>query len=374
MKLNIEHSKKHLYLIALLLLLTPAVIHVLKIGTYKELGGVFRKTEPVDLTFDNLVSHAYQDSFQINLKDNFFARAPFIRLRNQLDFWMYDTLHAGDVYYYDGQFFRFYMYNYSDETAFEGWDINEDRINKLQIISDTLKKYNTEILAIITPSKGHYYYDKVANHFFTSNRWSNYAVLDSLYKMANINYINFDEWYLKIKDTIDRPLFGSGGIHWNQYGAALAMDSVLRYLESTSLQEKIKYPDWELSRESKTLNMDMDLLNTANLLLNYKDTTLRVVQMKEDTPKNNLKTIINSDSYFDIISWTGLNKVFFGLDTEYRYYNKVNYGADSQEILLTPLTKEFLKKQDLIIIMYCIPNLTDYSKGMIDEMYKAISN
>lgn len=367
------HIKKSLYILVILLLLLPAVLHVCKIGNYKQLGGVFLKTEQLPVSFNSIKTGAYQDSLQKNLKDNFFVRAPFVRLRNQLDFWMYDTLHAGDVYYFEGQFFRFYMYNYSDEMGFEGWDVNEEKLRKLKVVRDTLAKYNTEIVSIITPSKGHYYIDKVKSDFFRTNRWSNLAVLDSLYTMSDLNYINFDDWFLKIKDKVDRPLFGSGGIHWNQYGATLAMDSVLRYLSKTSIKEKINFPRWKLSASHRQLDIDMDLLNTANLYFNYKDTSLRIVELEENSPTNDLKVIVNSDSYFDVISWTELRKTYFGVQTEYRYYNRLNYDINSMEIPKTKLTKQFLIEQDLILIMYSIPNLTDYSRGMIDELYEAVT-
>ncbi len=372
MKVSNTYIKRGLYIIVLLGMLLPAFLHIFKVGNYKELGGVFLKTQPVSLTLNTIKTGAFQDSLQNYLKDNLFVRAPFVRLRNQFDFYLYDTLHAGDVYYFDGQFFRFYMYNYSDEMGFEGWDINEERIRKLEVVKDTLDKYNTEILSVITPSKGHYYRDKVKNDFFRSNRWSNLAVIDSLYSMSNLNYINFDEWFLRLKDTIVRPLFGSGGIHWNQFGATLAMDSVLRFLSKTKIQDKINFPSWTLSDKHKQLNMDMDLLNTANLLFKYKDTSLRIVELNNDTPKNDLKVIVNSDSYFDVISWTNLRQTYFGVNSEYRYYNRVNYDINSLEIPKTKLTKEMLIKQDLILIMYSIPNLTDYSRGMIDELYEAV--
>ncbi|MGB0932824.1 MAG: alginate O-acetyltransferase AlgX-related protein [Lishizhenia sp.] len=365
--------KKGLYVLVLALLLIPAVLHVFKVGSYKTLGGVFLKTEQLPLSFNSIKTGAYQDSFQKNLKDNFFARAPFVRLRNQLDFWMYDTLHAGDVYYYEGQFFRFYMYNYSDEMGFEGWDVNAERLRKLKVVRDTLAKYNTEIVSVITPSKGHYYVDKVKAHFFRTNRWSNLAVIDSLYKMSDLNYINFDDWFLEMKETVERPLFGSGGIHWNQYGATLALDSLLHFLSTTSIKEKINFPRWKLSSSHKQLALDMDLLNTANLYFKYKDTALRMVEIQANSPKNDLKVIVNSDSYFDVISWTNLRKTYFGVNSEYRYYNRVNYDANSVEIPLTKLTKEQLIEQDLVLIMYSIPNLTDYSRGMIDELYDVIT-
>ncbi|MBL0050784.1 MAG: hypothetical protein IPP29_04270 [Bacteroidetes bacterium] len=87
----------------------------------------------------------------------------------------------------------------------------------------------------------------------------------SNYRKYGINLIDFNKWFVQMKDTSSSKLFPQQGIHWSYYGAYLAADSIIKYIED---KRKCDLPDYVTSFETnqKANYGDEDLEHILNLI------------------------------------------------------------------------------------------------------------
>ena len=258
---------KRILLIGLLLLLyLPLIQTKFKlIHFYKLAGDEVVKNDTI-LNSTTYFSGVYQKRKDDNLNSNFGFRSLLIKISNQINFTLFKKANAIDVVVGKGG----YLFEQKYITSYNGKDfIGADSIhlnlNKLKIISDKLLRLNKQFIIVIAPNKVYYYSDFLYNSDLATNAHTNYKYITEGLKNNKLAYIDFNDWFCKIKDKIKYPLMTKHGNHWSMYGSCIAADSIIKYIEVT---KKMKMPNLYISNISieQPKNEDKDIEYGINLL------------------------------------------------------------------------------------------------------------
>jgi SGNH hydrolase-like domain, acetyltransferase AlgX len=327
-------------------------------GSYSQIN------EPI-FSLDGWFSSSFQEEYEIYFNTNFGFRSSFVRLHNQIQYSLFNKTAAKDVeigkdnYLFEGGYIRDYM-GYS----FIGKDKIVERLKKIQKIQEELKKDSINLFIAFAPGKASYYPEYFPIEYDTSKRTlSNYLCYIQKCDELKIDYIDFNSFFIKHKTKSKDPLFPKGGIHWGEYGVALSLDTLSRYIEK---KRKVKMPVFEIEDVVyyDTLQKpDEDISDAMNLIIDldfYKMPTPKYIFKKnKDVVKPRL--LIIGDSYgYGFTNSPITSKLFSTI--EYWYYNVEIKSSDEnrEKKVADIIVKEELHKFDVIILLSSESNLLHF--------------
>ncbi len=363
---------KILFSVLLVALTLPALQVFYPVFEEKPLNGVFIEQELPNFNTDNWFNFEFQHKIDKYLDQNFGFRPSFIRLFNQLQYSIFSsTQAAGVVIGKDNYLFENWYISAYTGSRFVGEDLINAKVEKLAQIKDTLEKYNTKLIIVLAPGKGHYYPEYIPDYYDQKFDKTNYQYYKESLNKTSIEVFDANNWFTNMKDTINYPLFTKTGTHWSDYGATLAADSLLKMIEK-ELQYRIPHFYWnEIEFSNNPRNADNDLEKLMNLYFKIEQPLMAYPLCYNDTNKTDfqkLDAIVIADSFF----WQFFNGPFAWSfnDIKYWYYfGSVfpdNYSSktttDDIDII------EQLKSRELLIIMASTANLYEFGSGFIEEM------
>ncbi len=197
-----------------------------------------------------------------------------VRVNNQLDYWLFKKVHANNVVVGRDN----YLYERAYIEEYCGMDfVGEARLRKeilmVKKIQDTLEHLGKTFVFLYAPSKAHYYSEMTPDYYRNLNHTheTNYKVVKRLCDSIGINQIDFNGWFMSIKDNSKNLLFSRQGTHWTVYGSLIAADSFIKYLE-IKRHEKLPELHWkEIEFSNKPRRSDDDILAALNLIFEYKN-------------------------------------------------------------------------------------------------------
>ena len=323
----------------------------------------------------------YQEQKTKYLNDSIGFRPWLVRLHNEVDYELFKKSNAPSIVIgkHDHLYEPVYINEYCGKNNIITQELARERLIKLKKIQDTLTGMGITFIYVFAPSKAHFYPNDFPDTVTCSQPASgSFTLYKPIVDSLGINLIDFNKWFLTIKDTSKHLLMSKQGIHWSAYGAKLASDSLVRYIEQT---RNIRMPHLiirKLTRSIKPYNTSNDLALTLNLLFphNGPDTITHLddfVLESDNTTKPN--AIYVGDSYL----WT--YKEFYFMDYihenyEFWYYmNEVwdkNTFAGKNEVI--PFSQynwqASLSKTDILILQLSEPNITTRTNSFIEHVYK----
>ncbi len=375
-----QHIKfaKAFKVIILIVLCIPLCFQLLNKSFFTPLNGVQNsKTTQLNDSFQgqfSFIDRTLQQYLEAKIEENLIVKSPLVRLRNQYEYSFFQKLNAQQIYQYGDQLFRFYDPTYNEASLFLGKEKIEAKIKKLTEIQAYLGKEHP-IITLIAPSKTYFYSEYLPEIHKFQTESSNYKAIKKELIKKHLSVIDFNQLFLQLKDKTQAPLFGKSGIHWTSYGATLAMDSLVTYLENRK-QDQFQHSNWKLNSTYEFLYNDQDLGQLLNVLYPPNDLMLRnpiFIQPKQH--KRKIKALIISDSYFDVISITKLRSQIFTSDSDYLYYFNTrkdptnnNQSIDKNELLSK------MKECDCILLMNDIVNMEDFGWGFIETAFDQIKS
>lgn len=356
-------------------LFLPLIFQFVELKKFAPLNGVQEdKVQQLVDSLNNKISW-FNGSFQrycdLNSSQNLNLKSAYIRLKNKLQYNLFDKINAKEVYEYKGILFRFYQDDYNEGVNFMGEEKAREKVNKLNEIQKYLGD-DIPIITLIAPSKTYFYAEKLPRINTIQTPKSNYKFIKKLVIEKKLHCIDFNTHFLKQKKS-KTPIFGKVGIHWTSYAATLAMDSVVNYLSEIKNQE-FQHPSWEFVPFFYLEYDDHDLAYLLNVFNPPIDLEVKTMKFhKLYSPKKKIKALIISDSFFDVISKTGLRNQIFTKDSEYLYYfsTKKEINDRSKEFDKSKLLSK-IRTFDCVIILNDIVNMENFSWGFIDELYTQI--
>lgn len=315
-------------------------------------------------------SGGLQKTLEQRSTDSLRLRPACIRLRNQLEFSLTGKLNTQDIYYHNGEFYRYPYVNYSEATEFAGYEKIERQVLRLKALERRLGK---RVYVIIAPTKLHYSRGALPEYNKTTSRRTNYHAYKQALTREGIALLDADDWFLQLKHRNHQPpLMAKAGVHWTLYGGALALDSLIK---RCSIAHKTEYERVQMQFEpgDKIYPEDVDATNLSNLLFPPMEKGLKLVHFPQaEHPKRRLLPLVVSDSYFNVISWTPLHDQVLDPQTAFYYYfhtrfdraNPAGKPIDQKQL------QEDIRKADCILIISDVQNLSRFGFGFIEDQMK----
>jgi hypothetical protein len=367
---------KYVYRALLCILTVPMIQGTFSVFNEKPLNGAIVKKQNPVLTELDWIAGDYQIEKETYLNESFGFRPFFVRLHNQLDYMLFDKLHANSVirgknnYLFEINYIKAY---YGDD--FIGYDSIKTRMHKLKKIQDSLDSKNKSLILVFASSKGQYYPEYFPDSLIFKKSVTNYEVHLQLAKELGIRYIDFNSYFLDNKNTTAYPLYPKYGIHWSYYGACLVADSLIHYIENL---RKIDMPEleWNTIETDQPRFDDNDIEKGLNLLFSLKGPDMAYPQIywKEETGNSKPKVMVIADSYYWTLFNMGVSNAFAENPFWY-YYSEVHtpgqkYPQPANQVLL----KQALRTQDVYVILSTDANLTNLGWGFVEWTSRLVDN
>jgi hypothetical protein len=331
--------------------------HVLKI---KPLDWSYNKEPKPFLTKKSFYTGFYQAKYEQYFLQNLELRPIFIRTHNQIQYSLYKTSSLKHIvigkenFLYHKEFVRS-----SNGENYNGQAVMDYYVNSLKIIQDSLKKrYNIDLLVVLAPGKAYVYPEYIPEKYVNKKGPTNYEYYSKELPDAGVNTIDFNKYFKEIKDTSKALLFAAQGMHWSNYGAAIAFDSITKYIENKRMINLTDFKIRKIKYSEKRIKSEYDLEKGLNLLfeLPHPKHAHPIIQFfPDDKNKDTCKVLTLSDSFF--WSFYDMNfpqSVFTNWD--FWYYGKdiVSSGKSTSTI---DYEKE-IRKFNVIILLATEASLT----------------
>lgn len=366
--------KKIFFLFACLLMLLPMAQKRWAIFELKPLKGVIiANNSRIDFSSENWFSGEFQKQYELHLNDSVGFKNLFIRIHNQIDYSLFNKANAEDLAV--GKHSVLHSPNQINSHLgrdFVGERAIDSILFKVQYLQKELKKKNIDLMLVFAPGKPTFYSENYPEWIDTSNRSiSNYTYYTHRSRQLKLNHIDFNNYFLRMKDTSRYALYPRCGIHWSFYGAAIAADSILKYIEKTKNTDipDLIWKNIEVTDEAR--DVDYDCGDLMNLLWKIPSPNMAYVNLgfEDDPKKKKPNVLVIADSYFWNINNMGIPEHLFN-GYSYWYYNSTAYSKGAPDKGVSQLNlKEEIEKKDVIIIMGTEVNLYRFGYGFIENAY-----
>jgi len=375
MKVKTNITFKNIIFVLIIVMLTfPKIQQFTGLIKMKPLAGSVSLSEKPDFTFASWFSGDYQNKQEKFINDNFGLRPFFVRLHNQLDYWLFDKINANGVII--GKDGYLYELSYIEEylgISFIGKDEIDSKVSKLKMVSDSLAKQNIDIVVILAAGKASYFPEYFPENFIIESKTiSNYEYFTKAFDSIGVKYIDFNSWFVSMKDTTRYPLFTKGGIHWSKYGEYLVADSIINYVETL---RGVDLPHFRLERidvSSFPRYRDNDIGEGLNVF--WWSTSIPLAYPKLKLDKNGVKkatkAMVVADSYYWELYNEGLSRDIFN-NGQFWYYNKNIYSDEPgrKKLVVSEINvKEEIERNDVIFILQTEATLKRFAFGFVDKL------
>jgi hypothetical protein len=373
MKMKIKFDIRSIMFFGLLLLPAMAFLQS-KLHFFKrmELKGDVTIASGIPFSLPAWFSGDYQTAMERHLNDTYGFRNLSVRLNNQLEYSLFKKINAEDVILGKDNFL--FVYNYIRAyygTDFIGEDKIRERAQRIKFIQDTLARLNKTLIIIFAPGKASFYPEYIPDSCKRQRGKTNNEYYVKEANSLNINYIDFNRYFIENKYKSKYPLYPQYGIHWSYYGTCLAADSLIKYIEN---KRHILMPNiyWDqIDIKNKPAFSDYDIGDGMNLLFKFKcrDMAYPRVQYQSAIGKTKPSVLTVGDShYFGMIS-LGISNAFS--NSSFWYYNHEvhNDTVHGTESVADLNLKNEIADHDVFIIMATESTISDLGWGFIENVY-----
>lgn len=332
------------------------------------------------LQIDNLLAGNYQPRFEAYLDNRLGFRAWLIRLRNQVDFSLFNQVHTGDVLV--GQ--RGVLYQGGPTEAYLGRDyLGAEAITahaqRVREVQDLLAQRGTQLLYVLAPGKPGYQPEDLPADVQAAGRGpTNYAGFAEALPKAGVHVLDAAALFQRWKPRAAYPLFPRGGTHWSGYSTTLVADTLARAIEAIT---HLDLPDFKTRPGEVTTTelrgTDEDIAKGLNLVITprpypmaYPTVTFEPLTPQQERPN----TLLVGDSFTQsfYIFYPYFSNLF-GDRSRFWYYNESvfwpeNTPGESHYVRELNLRQQ-LAGRNLLIILATEQNLSKRSFGLIDQLY-----
>ena len=349
-----ERIKKIMFYTLICCISIPFIQFLTHFANEKALRGAIVESKKPGFTIDSVQRGLFQEEFEKYFNEKFGFRPSFIRLNNQLKYWMYQKVQANGVVIGKNG----YLYEYNYIKSYYGLDyIGLDSINKnverLNYIQKKLKEMNKTLVVVLAPGKGSFFPEYFPDSSIRKKGRTNYE--DYVHSLAKneVNFVDMKSWFLNMKSKSKYPLFPKSGIHWSKYGEVLAMDSLLKFIESKS---GLKYPSIRINSidvSSENKERDYDIGEGLNLIFQTSTYPMAYPTFEVIKPsRNKHKTMVIADSYYWGMFNSGFSTNVFNKGRFWFYNQEVYPDHYEKPTLVSSLDfKKEIAENDVIVLL-----------------------
>jgi hypothetical protein len=316
-------------------LLSVILIHVLLIAPYiqnrtrifdiEPLKGAIKKVERVYISVKGWHDESYQKGKEAFLNQEFGFRNTLVRINNQVYYSLLRQAKAnGVIIGKEGYLFEeSYIEDYYGMN-FIGQERVDETVARLVAVDSVFRRLGKTLLVVFAPGKASFYPEFIPDRYGRVNDSTNFKMYRKAIAASGIRFIDFNAWFNSMKSSSPYLLYPKTGIHWSDYGAVLAIDSVNRYLARERGFDPVEVFWTEFCQKDSVSRIDADIENGMNILCSIEKPRLRypILQYFEEG-RDKIKLLNIGDSFF----WN-----IFGQDICRRLFDTASFGFYFREI------------------------------------------
>ncbi len=368
-----ERGTKYTLLILIVIgLLAPLIQYQTQLITVKKLHGSFHKNPKPEFSISTWFDNSFQNKYDSYFNQQFGFRPYFVRLHNQLDYSLFREANANSVILGkdDYLFEKGYIDSYLGDNYIGKSNI-KSKLSTIDSVYQILKQNQTELLIIIAPGKGYFYSEYIPEDLLHERGRTNYDdYIEELVKM-DIPYIDFNDLFLKMKDTSSIVIYPKTGIHWSQGIVPYVIDSIINRTEEI-LQKDLPNVIVNKVVQSKIADkQDADIEKGLNLFFPLKTPIMQYPEVHFETNPvlTKPKVITIADSYFWQLFNKGISTKVFDDGAFWYYYKQVYPNSLNGDLFIEDIAvRQELFKADLVILMCTETNLYKFPFGFENSM------
>ena len=365
------------FLLILASLLLPGLQSIFHPFPEKPLHGDFEEQQMPALTKAGWFSGEYQADLDLWLEQHIGFHNGLVRIHNQLDYTLYHKANAEGVI--GGRNGQLYEYDYIRAWTgrdFIGEKLLDSRLRQFRFIQQHLKEnFDIDLILVLEPGKASICEEDIPDQYQKAEPGkSNYEFTRDRAIELGINLIDFNAWFMQIRDTSSYPLFPLQGTHWSEFAMWYAADSLISYIEDIrgiNMPEVVK----EKTEYSKTLrSTDYDVGVTLNLLfeLEHGEMPYPKFHFLEDSTHQKPNVLAIADSYYWNLFNTRIPENLFNNQAFWYFYKMVYPDTYYGDKFVTDLNiPEEVEKQDVILFMATERFLYKFDRGFLDDLISA---
>jgi len=372
-----KKAVQYIPLVLIILLMSlPAIQMRWHLFREKPLNGAFVLAEKPDFSKQKWESGEYQSETEKYLKDHAGFRNFLVRLQNQIDYSFFRRANAEGATV--GKNRQLYEYDYLRSwLAIDnpGESFITKKLNRAKYVQDYLKREKgIDLVIVFEPGKASFYPEYIPSKYSKiKNGPSTYELYVQKASDLQLDFIDWQAYFMQLKPVSDYPLFPKYGTHWSVYGMKYAADSMISFIEKRrgiNLAE-VRTDKVETSRRPR--DTDDDVAKTMNLLFQPGGEELAYPVLTFDTVSQSDKpmVLVVADSYYWNIFNTRIPKYLFANEA-FWYFNALVYPDNYYKPVMTEdldLKKE-VEKQDVIFLMITERFVHKFDWSFIDKLYK----
>ena len=353
----------------LVLLALPAIQGLFAPLRIKPLQGAIEEPDTPALGLKAWWDAAFQLQAEAWLNHHVGFRPLWIRTNNQINYSLFNKAGARGVvvgkqrYLFEENYIKAYY-----GSDFIGKDSIGRRMDRLEFISETLQRQGKLLLLVFAAGKGSYYSEYIPEDRVQERGTTNHQIYLQEAQRRGIPVLDFHTYFLEQKNTSAYPLYPQYGIHWSEYGMALAGDSLIRRIEQ-QCGWRLPRISWDRVEWKQPRGADCDIAGGMNLLWNMKSFPMAYpeLQFESDKGKQRPAVLVISDSFY----WGLFN---FGIS---RSFNPGHFWFYNHEVYPKQLGVERTVKQlklleeiarhDVVVIMATEATLPKLGWGFIES-------
>lgn len=372
---NSERINKLVLAIVLATMLLPLGLSFLNISE-KPLNGSFFNEPDVSFSWQSWFSGDYQEQKDKFLSHHFGLHNTYVKINNQIEFSLFKKPHAKFVVIGKEN----YLYEMSYIDAYFGKDYKgqpwiSDQVKKLKCVQDSMTHRNKLLCVVFAPGKASFYPEFIPEKFKRKNAHTNYGTFVSVAQQQNLNHIDFNQYFVTQRSKSSYPLYPQFGIHWSNYGALLAIDSVVRYAEKHLGYDLADVVHIKTEFSDSLRPPDDDVLKGMNLLIEPQTFPMAYSSYSvtyDSTKHRKPNLLVIADSFWWYIYSTGIPGSVFS-ENRFWYYNEEMYPESFTGPYYVNAVNyyERIRHADIILILYSESNLYKFGNGFADMCYEA---
>ena len=319
--------KKIWFLVLLAVLFLPMMQTCFHLVDEKPLDGAYVPAKKPIVNATTLYQETAQDSLMNWCTEQTGFRNSMIRVNNQMLYSAFGKIPVTHlVKGKDGSNFfdKSYVNSFTGET-YMGEETIEKNTQQLKLIQDMLGTKGITLLPVFVVGKASYFPELIPDEYMAKRReTNNYEGYLKAFAEQGVEMIDFNRWFCERKDTEPHPLYCNLSSHWTVYGASLAIDSLVNYMESKTHKTQARAVITEFD-STYLMEQDDELWRMMNLMFPFKHNTIEQPKFSF-TDGYKPKVLSISDSYWwAIYDWkVALHQNLFS-PGDFWFYNKTIY-------------------------------------------------
>jgi hypothetical protein len=326
------------------------------------------------LNFQSWFNGFAQECAETNLRTGTPIGKKFLSLKAELDFTLFKKVSLEN--YIIGKNDAFVsedgIYVYLGRS-FAGTEAIAEKLRKVKVIQDTLKRKGIDIVLCFAPTKEYFLADEVIpDKYLTYQKQekNDYSEYVRISRAQHLNYMDLNRIMQNFRMQYSYPLYPQYGTHWSYFAECLVADTVIKYLEMLTKRPFPHLVSNRLDYPEKPRGRDND--GSLNVYLNRESIPLAYPALDIYEPPNtpHTKVLGVADSYYRGFGYLRVTEHCFNYGDYWYYYNSVNPGPYGKNEVWEYDLKKKIEENRVIIIMDCSANLRNFGHGFIEDAYE----